>query len=447
MANKVRIGEVVSLSQGFAVNSKSKHLMGDSGLPLLRITDLINGTEAQYLTEETAPEKCIVREDEIIFTRTGQVGLVFRGRKGVVHNNCFKVIPNKQLLEPDYLYWFLKQPHIVKLANDIASGSVQKDLNHSAFKSIEIDLLSLEEQVANTRILNLIEEKIRLNHKKNQTLEQMAQALFKSWFVDFDPVIDNALAAGNDIPEALKHKVELRKQAQQLPDFKPLPDDIRALFPSDFEQTDELNIGISGWIPKGWKLTNIHDMVDTISDTYKLKEVDKVIFLNTGDIEDGKFLHSDYSSTDGLPGQAKKSIAKGDILYSEIRPKNKRYAFVDFDAEEYVVSTKLMVLRAKTNINPLLPYFILTQDKTVNELQHVAEHRSGTFPQITFKELAKVLAVFPQGAELIDLFVGHYLTPLFTKKLASIEQNEQLEKLRDALLPKLISSELSLISK
>ena len=76
----------------------------------------------------------------------------------------------------------------------------------------------------------------------------MAQALFKSWFVDFDPVIDNALAVGNDIPETLQHKAKQRMQAHQLPDFKSLPEDIRALFPSEFEQTDEPNIGIAGWI-------------------------------------------------------------------------------------------------------------------------------------------------------------------------------------------------------
>jgi hypothetical protein len=77
--------------------------------------------------------------------------------------------------------------------------------------------------------LEALEHKVTSNTQINQTLEQRAQALFKSWFVDFDPVFDNALAAGtnvSDFPEALQQRAELRKQAQQLPDFKALPDDV-----------------------------------------------------------------------------------------------------------------------------------------------------------------------------------------------------------------------------
>ena len=77
----------------------------------------------------------------------------------------------------------------------------------------------------------------------------MAQALFKSWFVDFDPVIDNALEAGNTIPDELQDRAERRKQQLAKPDHQPLPDDIRQLFPSEFELTDEL-----GWVPMGWEV-------------------------------------------------------------------------------------------------------------------------------------------------------------------------------------------------
>ena len=135
-----------------------------------------------------------------------------------------------------------------------------------------------------------------------------------------------------------------------------------------------------------------------------LKTVDKVIFLNTGDIEAGVFLHNHYSPTDGLPGQAKKSIRQGDILFSEIRPKNKRYAFVDFDAKNYVVSTKLMVLRTRDSWNPYLPYFLITQDKTIDYLQLLAEDRSGTFPQITYDQLGLVRFCLSTSRKLLDYF-------------------------------------------
>jgi type I restriction enzyme S subunit len=163
-----------------------------------------------------------------------------------------------------------------------------------------------------------------------------------------------------------------------------LPKEIRKLFPSEFEPSP------LGPIPKGWKVKNVGSFVESVSETYPLKKTSKVIFLNTGDIHEGKFLHSSYSDVSILPGQAKKSIKKDDILYSEIRPENKRFAYVYFDTSEYVVSTKLMVLRATTDIESIFIYFILKQDETIDYLQRMAESRSGTFPQITFNVLSSV---------------------------------------------------------
>ncbi|MBK6957095.1 MAG: restriction endonuclease subunit S [Nitrosomonas sp.] len=105
-----RISEVVSVAQGLCINTKSKHLLSDSGYPLLRITDLINDTEEQYIDKHRVPKKFIAKPDDLIYTRTGQVGYVFKGRVGIVHNNCFRVIPNKEISR-QYLFWFLKTVH------------------------------------------------------------------------------------------------------------------------------------------------------------------------------------------------------------------------------------------------------------------------------------------------------------------------------------------------
>ena len=138
------------------------------------------------------------------------------------------------------------------------------------------------------------------------------------------------------------------------------------------------------------------DLIESISVTHKFPE-EKIIFLNTSDILEGSILTDEFKDVDSLPGQAKKSITKGDILYSEIRPKNKRYAFIDFDSENYVVSTKLMVLRVKDSrlLNNKYLYYYLTSSKIVNHLQNLAESRSGTFPQITFSEIASLEITLP----------------------------------------------------
>ncbi|MGO3494602.1 MAG: restriction endonuclease subunit S, partial [Hafnia alvei] len=211
-----------------------------------------------------------------------------------------------------------------------------------------------------------------------------------------------------------------------------------------FEECSEPSLGLGGWVPEGWLETKLSELVDTVSKTYPLKTVDEVIFLNTGDIENGNFLHANYSKVDGLPGQAKKSIRKGDILFSEIRPKNKRFAYVGFESNNYVVSTKLMVLRAKDVFNPLFAYFLLTLNQTTDELQRIAELRSGTFPQITFNELSLIQFVLPSTGGIMERFVSLYLEPFFEKSSSNRQENESLVNLRDTLLPKLISGEIQL---
>ena len=138
-----------------------------------------------------------------------------------------------------------------------------------------------------------------------------------------------------------------------------------------------------------WKEYKLGTLINSISKTYKFSN-EKVCFLNTSDTLEGKVINHNYFDPKDLPGQAKKSIELNDILYSEIRPANKRYAFIDFNVEKYVVSTKLMVLRIIDSevITPKYLYYFLTSDEIVQLLQMLAESRSGTFPQIRFEEIS-----------------------------------------------------------
>jgi type I restriction enzyme S subunit len=138
------------------------------------------------------------------------------------------------------------------------------------------------------------------------------------------------------------------------------------------------------------KFLNINKVVKSVSETHKFDKP-YLHFLNTSDVEAGKIINTNYLPIKELKGQAKKTIKKHDILFSEIRPKNKRYAYVDIDdTEDYVVSTKLMVLR---NINIEVDnryfYYFLTNESMLNTLQDRAENRIGSFPQITFDLLSE----------------------------------------------------------
>ena len=143
-----------------------------------------------------------------------------------------------------------------------------------------------------------------------------------------------------------------------------------------------------------WKKYNITDVCDTISDTYK-DGASKVVLINTSDVLEGKVTNHEFVPNKNLAGQFKKKFRKDDILYSEIRPANRRYAYVDFEPKDYIASTKLMVLRSKPCILPKYLYYLLTNSTTIRNLHTIAVGRSGTFPQITYSELANIKFKLP----------------------------------------------------
>ena len=136
------------------------------------------------------------------------------------------------------------------------------------------------------------------------------------------------------------------------------------------------------------------EVCESVSLTFR-RQQDRVILINTSDVLDGKVTNHTYVPNENLRGQFKKSFQRDDILYSEIRPKNRRFAYIDFEADDYVASTKLMVIRANEKVLPQFLFQVLKSDEIIDQLQLLAETRSGTFPQITFSELAALNVRIP----------------------------------------------------
>ena len=143
-----------------------------------------------------------------------------------------------------------------------------------------------------------------------------------------------------------------------------------------------------------WKSYNICEVCQSVSETYR-GNATSVVLVNTSDVLDGNFLNHDRVPNKDLKGQFKKVFHKNDILYSEIRPANKRFAFVNFDPQDYIASTKLMVIRANDFVLPRFLFHYLKSEQIISELQALAESRSGTFPQITFSELGNLEICLP----------------------------------------------------
>ena len=183
---KCAIGDMVMLRQGFAINAKSKHYISKvpTSLALLRIADMKSGSREIYVKEDI-PRNFIAQPQDIVYTRTGNVGLVFRNNYGVVHNNCFTVTPNdERALSRDFLFYLLQSKYFFEKANSLARGAAQPDLPHSLFNSIEISYPDLDCQQRIADILSNYDSLIENYQKQIKLLEEAAQRLYKEWFVD-----------------------------------------------------------------------------------------------------------------------------------------------------------------------------------------------------------------------------------------------------------------------
>ena len=172
------------------------------------------------------------------------------------------------------------------------------------------------------------------------------------------------------------------------------------------------------------------DICESVSQTFR-RQLEKVVLINTSDVFDGMVINHAYVPNENLRGQFKKSFRQNDILYSEIRPKNRRFAFVSFDASDYVASTKLMVIRANDLVVPEFLFQVLKSDMIIDRLQLLAETRSGTFPQITFSELAALDIRIPSIDEQRE--IAATLRALDDKIANNTKINHHLEQMAQAI--------------
>ena len=320
-----------------------------------------------------------------------------------------------------------------------AIGSVQDNINLATFERLKFSIPKVPEQKRIAHILGSLDSKIQLNRQTNQTLEQMAQALFKSWFVDFDPVIDNALAAGNPIPPELEQKAQVRAAAQASqakPGAHPhdhaseLPQHLRELFPSEFEHTEAL-----GWVPKGWGVGSLSDIADYEKEKTNTAELNLENYVSTENMnkeKSGISTAAKLASTDQVP-----IFSVGQTLISNIRPYFKKIWFASFNGGR---SNDVLCFQAKyKDVNEYL-YSLLYQDTF---FEYMTVTSKGTkMPRGDKKAIMDWPVVLPT-LNLMEEF-SKIIKPSFLANQLRITESSTLIQMRDTLLPKLISGELRL---
>ncbi len=359
-----------------------------------------------------------------------------------VNQHVSIIRPIDTILDAEFLKYYLVSPLMQRQMLSMAGvGATRNALTKGMIEGLEMPKPPLPEQKAIAHVLGVLDDKIALNRQMNATLEGMAQALFKSWFVDFDPVIDNALVAGNSIPEPFAERAETRRQA--LADGT--ADRVTAShFPAAFHFTEEL-----GYIPQGWEISTINDTTQTIIDhrgktPKKLKSEwveSGFLAISAKNIKNNKLVRRDtirYVDLDLYNKWMSIKLQKEDVLMTSEAPMGETLLLTR--SFEWVLSQRLFALRANRKICGYYLYHWLNTHIAKADLDGRA---SGTTVQgVRQTELRKV-KVLVATKTCIDLFAS-ILENLYQRKHIIDVNITDLTKLRDTLLPKLISGEVRL---
>lgn len=182
-----KLGEVCTLSQGLAINSKTKHLLvPKSSIPLLRIKDMKEGTREIFVDDENYPINCLAMPDEMIYTRTGTLGLIFTGMYGIVHNNCFKIRIDNENLQKEYFMYYVSSENFKNNIIRLASRAAQPDITHKLFKEQLIIYPTLPTQHKIVSHLDTLSQKVQELEKNYNTIlaecDALKQAILKEIF-------------------------------------------------------------------------------------------------------------------------------------------------------------------------------------------------------------------------------------------------------------------------
>ena len=394
----------------------------DSGVPVIRGSNLTVGTsrfvtdEFVFVSRKTADSlaRSLCRPNDVVFTKKGtlgQTGLVpERGPydEYLLSSNQMKLTVDRKLADPLFVYYYVSSPESMdKIVRDSAVTGVPKT-NVAYLRDFQISLPPLSEQRAIAHILGTLDDKIELNRRMNETLEAMARTLFKSWFVDFDPVRAKAEGRDTGLP---KHLVDL--------------------FPDSFEDSE------LGEIPRGWSTGSLGDFSFLNPESWSRDTWPEVIkYVDLANAKWGRIeVLATYAKKDA-PSRAQRVLRVGDTIVGTVRPGNGSYAFVT--EEGLTGSTGFAVLRPRKLEYREFVYLAATVGENIDALAHLAD--GGAYPAVRPEVVISTLTVHPT-----DQVVAHFArttSPFLARMAQNERESRTLVVLRDTLLPKLISGEL-----
>lgn len=400
-----------------------------AGYPIVNVKQLyggryidLHGLESLGKEVLKRPEQLFLEEGDILFARSsvkrsgaGQCALVPSGVVQTIFSGFIirYRLSNKETTSPMYLAYLLQSPIYREIFPRIATGTTISNLSQDALKQVQVQLPKKQIQDEVAAIIGTLDDRITLLRETNATLEAIAQAMFKSWFVDFDPV--RAKAEGRQ-PEGMDAPTA-------------------ALFPDSFEESE------LGLVPKGWRWAALADAYE-MNPARKLKKGEVAPYLDMSSAPTSGHCSEAYVQREMGSGA---KFTNGDTLLARITPclENGKSAFVDFldDGQNGWGSTEFIVLRPKA---PLPEYHGYLLARHTQFRDFAVQCMSGTSgrQRIQNDMLGRFLLALP--TESVANAFSDFVMPIQKSITANHKQAQTLGLLRDTLLPRLISGQLRL---
>jgi type I restriction enzyme S subunit len=391
----IQLGELATFKYGKFL---AKSQLDESGFPVFSGYGIV-GYLPTYQFDD--PQLLIVCRGE---GGTGDVKM--SPSKCSITNLSIVLSPNEQIVSRKFLYWALKASDTHRLR----TGSAQAQIVIGSLEKLGIVIPTDRfRQDGIARTLDALDDRITLLRETNATLEAIAQALFKSWFVDFDPV--RAKLEGR-APEGMDEATA-------------------RLLPNSFEESE------LGLVPRGWRVGVLGDVAQTNRKQLQPSDLHAGLhYVGLEHIPRQSLSLTDWGTADGLES-AKAAFSAGDILFGKLRPYFHKVVVAPFDG---VCSTDILVCQAKLSC---YYGFVAMQLFSVALIDYADRLSNGAkMPRVGWKDLAAYPVVVPSESVAIEFTEA--IDPLLARMKANVHEAQNLATLRDTLLPRLISGQLRL---
>lgn len=395
------------------------------------------------ITQEDAERlsKYRMREGDIVYSRRGDVerrALVRRSQEGwLCGTGCLRIRFGDGVVYPRYAAHYLGHPSVREWIVRHAHGATMPNLNTTILSELPFVLPPWNTQVLIGDAIEAYDKKLNINRSINQTLEAMAQAIFKSWFVDFDPVKAKiaAIAEGRDPLRAAMSTMS-GKPEEELDTVSPEQYGhlaaTAALFPEEMEESE------LGEIPSGWIPRTLSAVCELNVGSWSAKTLPaSVRYVDLANTKNGEIIEVQTVEGSNIPSRARRILAAGDSIVGTVRPGNRSFALVG--EAGLTGSTGFAALHPKKDLLREYVYLAATSDANIERLTHLAD--GGAYPAVRPEMAVSNMLPIPPEELLRDF---HRISAhMFDQILENRRANRNLAELRDALAPKLLSGELS----